>query len=156
MSQYYYLMVLLPLFLVFIIFINYILLREIYYYLTFDNWNTTEGLIIESKIEQDAEYGKFFDVTYEYIVNTKKYKSKKINLGNILWFSFMNNKTNKYKDKYPLNKHVKVYYHPKKHKISCLEKTSLAPSLFALFISLLFLILFIILIYKFIIFMGII
>lgn len=79
------------------------------------NWPSTNGVIIESKIESGIDDIPSFDVSYEYYVDGIKYTGRNTTPSGII------NNPQKALQQYPKNSNVQVFYNPSKHEDALLE-----------------------------------
>ena len=113
----------LPIFLGVILFLlDFILL---YKSIQSKNWSQTEGLITKSELykSEGADNSVSYEplVEYQYEVDGKLYKSKKLYFGSSVGSSFKKRKSKKYVNTFPTNTKVTVYYNELNIKQSVIE-----------------------------------
>lgn len=89
-------------------------IRNIYLANASKQWRKVNGTIIEM-----SDFGKKFNLQYEYIVNGDLFKSRKICFTNTN--SPIDDSASKFDEKYALNKTVDVFYNPEKLNQAVLE-----------------------------------
>jgi hypothetical protein len=121
-------------------------LRQLYYFNNFNKWNTVYGIITLSKTVKESSDSATISIPkieYEYIIDGKRYLSKKIFLGGKNWNSFTTEKVIDICDKYSIGKKIQVFYNPKNQKISCLEKGTIYSIILGIVIEIFWMTLFI-------------
>jgi len=126
----------LPIFLGLIIFL--LDFRLLYKSMKSENWSQTEGIITKSELYKTG--GGDSSVTYEplveyqYEVDGKLYKSKRLYFGSSIGSSFKKRKSQKYINKFPADTKVTVYYNQLNIKQSVIE-TGIHSEILGLFVT---------------------
>jgi len=114
---------------IFLLLVMLYTLREVLNLISCQSWPSVEGKILDSgTVESGSETSTFSaGILYEYQVEENKYKSRRVAF--MRWWG-----SEKYAqqivNKYPENSAVKVYFNPRKHKISILEKNARISDIF--------------------------
>ena len=98
-----------------------LILREIYILIKCQKWPSIEGKVIDSGvIDGGMEEAYTASIKYEYEINGKRYKSRRIAF--LRWWG-SEKYAKKIIDKYSQNKFISIYYNPNKPKQSVIDKT---------------------------------
>jgi len=116
----------------FLVLIIILMLRELYNLAKCQKWPSVEGELLDSGvIDGDSDRPFYASIKYEYEINSKKYKSRRIAF--LKWWG-----TEKYArkiiEKYRSNKPIKIYYNPSNPKQSVLERM---PAIFDIVLTIL-------------------
>jgi len=99
--------------------------RLLYKSIQSDNWSQTEGIITKSELYKsgggDSSVSYEPLVEYQYEVDGKLYKSKRLYFGSSIGSSFKKRKSQKYVNKFTTNTKTTVYYNQLNTKQSVLE-----------------------------------
>ena len=103
-----------------------------------ENWSQTEGIIIKSELYKsgggDSSVSYEPLVEYQYEVDGKLYKSKRLYFGSSIGSSFKKRKSQKYINKFPADTKVTVYYNQLNIKQSVIE-TGIHSEILGLFVT---------------------
>lgn len=89
-------------------------------------WQTTPGVIVQSKIAKDIETSNYVyrnDIAYEYQVGGQRLRGDKVTP--FFLNTDQSGRSAKVAQRYPVGREVKVYYNPAKPQDSLLEPTGL-------------------------------
>ena len=102
------------------------------------DWSQTEGVIIKSELfkYEGVETSDSYEplVEYQYEVDGKLYRSKRIYFGSGIGSSFKKRKSQKYVNKFPINSKVTVYYNQLNTNQSVIE-TGIHSEILGLFVT---------------------
>jgi len=112
--------------------------RLLYKSIQSENWSQTEGRITKSELNKsgggDSSISYEPQVEYQYEVDGKLYKSKRLYFGSSIGSYFKKRKSQKYVNKFPVNSKVTVYYNELNIKQSVLE-TGIHSEILLLFVT---------------------
>jgi hypothetical protein len=112
--------------------------RLLYKSLQSENWSQTDGIITKSELykygggDSSVTYEPL--VEYQYEVNGKIYKSKRLYFGSSIGSSFKKRRSQKYVNKFPTDTKITVYYNELNIKQSVIE-TGIHSEILGLFVT---------------------
>ena len=113
-------------------------LRLLYKSIQSENWSQTEGIITKSELYKygggDSSVSYEPLVEYQYEVDGKLYKSRRLYFGSSIGSSFKKRKSQKYVNKFPAKTKATVYYNHLNIKQSVLE-TGIHSEILGLFVT---------------------
>ena len=112
--------------------------RLLYKSLQSENWSQTDGIITKSELykygggDSSVTYEPL--VEYQYEVDGKIYKSKRLYFGSSIGSSFKKRRSQKYVNKFPTDTKITVYYNELNIKQSVIE-TGIHSEILGLFVT---------------------